>query len=221
MSHLKSGGGAKRNSGHRTKSRAPTPKFGRWWFIAVPAVVSVFLCGLGILAGWLDAYGQPDRAQKAEAIVVLGASVEPDGTPSEPLRERIRHALNLYKKGMANRVIFTGGVGRNPPAESEASAAFAMRQGLPKGAVLTEKASHSTRENARYAAAICRDHHWKRVIVVSDPYHLWRARRDFQAHGLTVYTSPATAWQRRYPVRRMWMSLREAVLVLRDIALSR
>ncbi|HVF09613.1 MAG TPA: YdcF family protein, partial [Abditibacteriaceae bacterium] len=181
-------------------------------FIA-PAVVLPLL-GFAGLMWFLDSYGQRERARPSDAIVVLGARVVPPGMAGLSLRARTLKAVELYRKGLAPKIICTGGVGDFPPAEGQVAANLAMRHGVPARDVLYEDTSTSTLENAQNAARICRMHHWQRIIVVSDPYHLWRAQRNFQSLGLTAFPSPAT----NRPIgSRLWNTAREALCVLRDM----
>lgn len=189
-------------------------------FLRWPALV-LLLAWAG-LAGLLDHFGQTDRARPADAIVVLGARVTPQGVPGDSLRGRTLAAAALYRRKLAPKLICTGGVGRYPPAEARAAATLAEQQGVPAGDILLEERSTSTWENAQNAAAICREHGWRRVIVVSDPYHLWRARRDFALAGIEAYPSPAKGVERnRRPLLRVIWASREALSVVRDVVEKR
>lgn len=163
---------------------------------------------------FLDRWGQSDRAQKADAIVVLGAYVRPNGEASPALRNRALHAAGLYKRGLASHIITTGGLGDNPPAEAVVSADVLKEQGIAASAISSEITSTSTWENAANAAQICRENGWTRVIIVSEPFHLWRATRNFQKQGLIAYPSPSIDHRVRF---RLWMTTREVPAVLRDV----
>jgi uncharacterized SAM-binding protein YcdF (DUF218 family) len=167
---------------------------------------------------FLDTYGQDDRAQPAHAIIVLGAHVNERGVPGLSLHARTLHAVQLYRQGLAPKIICTGGMGTYPPEEANAAALLAMQHGVPSSDVLLESESTSTRENVRNAAQICRAHGWHRLIAVSDPYHLWRVRRNFEAMGLEVFPSPAPNIE---PWLRFQMTAREALVVVRDVVLHR
>ena len=112
-----------------------------------------------------------------DAIVVAGCRVLEDGSPSRALARRSELALSLYRRGLAPRVVFTGGVGRHGPSEASVAAAYAVSRGLPESAALLEERSTSTQENARFAAALVGTE--ARVLVVTDSYHVFRARRVF------------------------------------------
>jgi len=128
----------------------------------------------------LDTWGRtrnPDGVY--DAIIVAGCSVHQDGKPSPALEWRVRMAVDLWKQGTSPRVVFTGGLGDFPPTEAEAGAALAAQLGLPKSAMTLEKDSKSTLQNAEYAASILPDAAQMRVLVVTDAYHVFRARRLF------------------------------------------
>ena len=173
---------------------------------------------LGLTMLLLDRYGQSDRARAAGAIVVLGAGVNAYGLPGPSLRARTLQAVELYKRGLAPKIIFTGGVGHNPPAEARVAAGLAMRRGVPQSAVLTEETSTTTWQNVQNAAALCRAHGVRDVVVVSDPYHVWRAQRNFAAHGIAAYPSPT---RNRETWLRVLMTAREVLSVSRDLFTGR
>ena len=150
----------------------------------------------------LDGYGLADRAQPADAIVVLGSRVYPGGQPGPSLVRRAAHAAALYAQGLAPLIICTGAQG-DPTVPSEAAVACGLlaAQGVPATALLLEEQSHSTEENALYTAALLAPRGGHSVIVVSDSYHLYRAQLLFQRAGLTAFPSPAPTrllWPERY-----------------------
>jgi uncharacterized SAM-binding protein YcdF (DUF218 family) len=160
----------------------------------------------------IDAYGRQDLAQPADAIVILGSRVYPGGRPGPSLRRRTQHAVALYQRGLAPAIICTGGVGDgdSPPSEGEAACSLAASLGVPRTALLVEGRARSTEENAQYTALILRAHNWHTAVIVSDGYHLYRARLLFAAAGVTAYPSPSqgTAGPMN-PVERYARGLRE------------
>ncbi|ATB50683.1 hypothetical protein MYMAC_006339 [Corallococcus macrosporus DSM 14697] len=179
------------------------------------AGVGVLTCGVFGLAWWVDRFGQRDRATSADVLVVLGARVLPGGLPSGALLARTEHAVALYHRGVAPRLVFSGGVGVNPPSEARVMRALATRMGVPEEACILEEDSHSTEDNARLTAALLRGLGARRVVVVSDPYHLLRARNHFRLQGWEVETSPALDTERNLdPVDRFYWTVREAIALL-------
>ena len=177
---------------------------------------SIFLLGFAALMLFLDRWGQSDRAENADVIIVLGAHVTEQGKASNALRQRTLQAVKLYKRGLAAKIITTGGIGTFSPAEARVAADLAIARGVPENDVLLEDKSRSTWENATNAAQICRAHGWQRVIIVSEPYHLFRARANFRRQKLETFVSPSPNY---ILARRLQMTAREAILVLRDAVL--
>jgi uncharacterized SAM-binding protein YcdF (DUF218 family) len=177
----------------------------------VKRILWLALSGMGILAllgvvlfAWLwvqiDRFGQIQRAQRADVIVVLGARVWPGGRPSDALARRTLYAVKLYQEGLAAAIICSGGLGTHPPTEAQAAARLAMDQGVPSEAIVLEEGGHSTEESAFFVSEIMRARGWQRAIVVSDAYHLWRANLLFGQAGIEAYPSPAH--DERYPLRK-------------------
>ncbi len=142
----------------------------------------VTLSALGYLAtaAWLDRRGLRDAPDEAfDAIVVCGCRVLPNGLASRSLARRARYAAELYRRGLAPTLILTGGVGDHPPSEARAAAVIAREEGVPDEAIVLEERSTSTEENALEAARLVDA---RRVLVVTDAYHVFRAERVFRRH---------------------------------------
>ena len=121
----------------------------------------------------------------ADAIVVLGCRLKPDGSPSPALRRRVEYAAGLYESGAARVLLLSGG-GPDAVPEAEVMRALALAAGVPGAAVLVETASRNTAENAFASAGLLRRHGMVRVILVTDRQHLPRARLLFRLAGLQV-----------------------------------
>lgn len=117
--------------------------------------------------------------EKAEAIVVLGCRVHASGSPSYALARRTRRAVLLYDKGVAPLVVFTGGQGDFGGTEASTAARYAKDLGLQEEVILLEEKSTSTEENAAELAQI---RGFEKIILVTDAYHSFRARRVFLKH---------------------------------------
>jgi uncharacterized SAM-binding protein YcdF (DUF218 family) len=124
------------------------------------------------------AHGPP-----ADAIVVLGAPLAPDGALSSVLAERVAGGVALWLARAAPRLVMTGGKGSGAAhAEAPAMAAAARAAGVPADALVVEDRSRTTAENAREVAALLPA--GARVWIVTQPFHGRRARRLFRRAGL-------------------------------------
>ncbi|PTL77156.1 YdcF family protein [Vitiosangium sp. GDMCC 1.1324] len=183
----------------------------RWLYVGL----GVATFGLYGMAFVVDRFGQRERAVPSDVLVVLGARVLPGGEPSSALRARVEKAVALYRQGLAPRLLFSGGVGVNPPSEAQVMRELALRLGVPSEACLLEERSHSTEQNARFSSDMLRSLGARRVVVVSDPYHLLRARQYFRLHGFEVATSPAFLSDRNLRTSdRIYWTVREAIALL-------
>ena len=177
------------------------------------------LLWLSLVAGWVVWVGHDDQAQPADAIIVLGAAAY-DARPSPVFEERIRHGLELYRAGLAPRLIFTGGFGGEGArfAESEVARRYALRHDIPDEAILIETYSRSTRQNLIYARELMQAHGIGRVILVSDPLHMARALRLSRELGIDAVAS-ATPSTRFRSLRTSWRFLAQEVYFFhRDLA---
>ncbi|MCY3946855.1 MAG: YdcF family protein [Anaerolineaceae bacterium] len=156
-------------------------------------------------------YSRVDQAAPADVIVLLGAGLEPGDRPSRSMTRRLQQVAELFHRGLASQVICSGGTGAGR-SRSEAAVCgdFLQQQGIPADAILLEEGSRSTEENARFSAALIEARGWQRVILVSDGYHLLRARLLFERFGQPVLTSPAA---HPPPGPLVWNTLREVAVL--------
>ena len=135
-------------------------------------------------------WGARDRVGAADAIVVLGAA-QYVGRPSPVLRARLDHALDLWQRGFAPRLIFTGGTGAgDTTSEAAVSRKYAIRRGVPDTAILMENEGRTTRESLAAVSAIMHARQMRTAILVSDPFHMLRLRILSTQYGVDAYTSP-------------------------------
>ena len=166
----------------------------RSWLRRLPgAVVGLMLFGwIGSLIAVL-AFAEHDGASgagQADAIVVLGAA-QYAGRPSPVLRARIDHALDLWRERVAPVIVMTGGVGvGDTTSEAAVSAAYALRRGVPEGAMMLESAGRTTSESMRTVARMLYARNQTSVVLVSDPFHMFRLWILARRHGLKAITSP-------------------------------
>jgi uncharacterized SAM-binding protein YcdF (DUF218 family) len=142
---------------------------------------------------------------RADAIVVLGCTLHGDG-PSPALVRRVECGVALLAGGAAPLLLLAGG-GKGARSEAAAMRAIALSRGAADAALLLEPRSRNTYENAIEAARLLRARGGGTVILVSDRYHLPRARLQFRRAGLAVIAT------RHPPGRRLW---RELPLYLRE-----
>lgn len=131
-----------------------------------------------------------DAAAPSDAIVVLGAA-QYRGRPSPVLRARLDHAIGLYARGIAPRLILTGGIAEGDTAsEAAVSRSYALQAGVPDSAILLENDGRTTAQSMERVGRLLRARRLESVVLVSDPFHLARAAHLARRAGLDVRTSP-------------------------------
>ena len=133
---------------------------------------------------------QRDQRRPADAIVVLGAA-QYNGRPSPVLRARLDHAIGLYREGYAPLIVVTGGVGRGDTiSEAIAGRRYLIAREVPDDAVIAQPVGRSTLTSMNAVGAWLHGRGLRRVLLVSDPFHMLRLRLEARRIALEAYTSP-------------------------------
>jgi uncharacterized SAM-binding protein YcdF (DUF218 family) len=114
-----------------------------------------------------------------DAILVLGTPADDDGNPTPDELARVTEAVREYERGVAPRIVFTGGPAHNQFAEADVMARVAAAQGIPPSAIFVETKAQDTIQNACYSARLMSNHGWRSAEVVSSGFHLPRASLIF------------------------------------------
>jgi uncharacterized SAM-binding protein YcdF (DUF218 family) len=132
-----------------------------------------------------------------DAIVVLGHRPALDGAGLEyETRARVEHGVSLFRAGLAPWLMFAGGESMPGVVEADVMAEHAQLLGVPASALLRERDSLDTLENARLSLALLRVHAGlarpARILLVTSDYHGERAGRVFRDTGAAVQLSAVT-----------------------------
>ena len=138
------------------------------------AVLIILGCLFLIFAVWFQETHLPSE-EGTDAILVLGAQVKADGTPSVALERRMTTALDAWREN-PRLIICCGARGVNEPApEGEVMRGWLVSRGCPEEDVIAETASFNTRENLTNAHAIMTEKGLSRALIVTSDYHVPRA----------------------------------------------
>ncbi len=181
----------------------------RWLWLLLLALAAWISVIVGRTVSEIERQAKVDEARAADVIVALGAA-EYNGRPSPVLRARLNHALELWRQGYAPRIMTTGGAGGDPRyTEGIVGRDYLVRQGVPSERIIVEQESQSTVQTIIAASEIMRRMGLKSAILVSDGYHIFRAKRILEQAGMTVYGSPRSG-QPESPWREHWLATRQA-----------
>lgn len=177
--------------------------------MAVVVLVGVVYVGVTFVQVWRASTS--DRARTAQAIVVLGAA-QYDGRPSPVLAARLDHAIDLYERGIAPKIITTGGSRPGDRfTEASAGASYLIRHGVPASALELEVQGESSWESLAAAARFLRRENITEVVLVSSPWHALRTVEIAGEVGLEGWSSPAP--ERESVSKRLYHLSRETVAV--------
>lgn len=154
-----------------------------WWAGGI-GLVSIVLI---LLTDWptnflmipLTLHEQP---RPSDVIIVLGAGARknPPHVPPQA-QSRVLEGVLLRKQGYADYIIVSGGYHRHSRlVEAPLMKEYALEQGELSRDVILEARSVDTRANAEFSLAIMAKRNWRTALVVTSPYHTWRACRIFR-----------------------------------------
>jgi len=177
---------------------------------AIGLAITGLLVYIAYLSERIGRQSTRDEAQPADVILVLGAA-EYRGRPSPVLKARLDHALELYGRRLAPRIMTTGGAGGDPVfTEGGVGRSYLTSHGVPDEAVIVESEGESTVQSTAMAGEIMHRMGLHSAIVVSDGYHIYRVKQMLRASGLQVYGSPRKD-SKPEPFRDRWNYIRQAI----------
>lgn len=156
-------------------------------FLAVVAAgINVYMLATTVL-DLTDSYEEEISIQP-ECILVLGAGVNEDGTPSNALKARLNTGIRLYQQGIAPKLLLSGDNGQVEYDEVSAMKAYALEAGVPEEDIFMDHAGFSTYDSiyrANYIFCV------SRCLVVSQKDHLYRAVYGCERAGIKALGVPA------------------------------
>lgn len=166
----------------------------KWRILLIAALVLCFLMVAAVLlvdykvksaaAPWLLTPENAGELGNIDCILVLGCGVRPDGEPSLMLQDRLDMGLTLYNSGTAPKLLMSGDHSRTDYDEVNTMKRYVTDRGVPSEDVFMDHAGFSTYESMYRARDVFTV---RRVVIVSQGYHLYRAVYDARALGLEAW----------------------------------
>ncbi len=151
-----------------------------------------------------------EAGEHFDLILVLGCAVRPDGSPSHMLEDRILTGVELYQKGLADNVLMSGdrSVGYDEVSTMEREA---EELGVPSEKILVDPEGYSTYESL---VNLSKTHKGKRILIVTQKYHLHRALYIAEKLGIEAYGVSADL---RTYTKQLKYDLREILARVKDV----
>lgn len=163
--------------------------------ILLVLAATVLLNAAVLLTGYLNMdsdYSPESSGKNPDCILVLGAAVRPDGTPSKALQARLDTGIRLYKAGAAKKLLLSGDNGQTNYNEVESMKDYVLAAGVPSEDIFLDHAGFSTYESMYRARDVFKV---KKPIIVTQKYHEYRAlftARMLGLHPIGVPCSTST-----------------------------
>jgi uncharacterized SAM-binding protein YcdF (DUF218 family) len=146
-------------------------------------LLAVLLVGWALIARRIAPASNTSR-DHFDAILVLGSPADGDGNPRPEQLARVTESVREYERGVAPRLLFSGGAAHNQFVEADVMANTAAALGIPPSAIFVETKSDDTIQNACFSARIMQAHGWHSAEIISSAYHLPRAGMIFSHTSL-------------------------------------
>lgn len=150
--------------------------------------------------------GLCDELQKADIIVVFGNKVELNGEPSPRLRARLERAAEVYRQGLAPRILVSGGTGKEGFDEALVMRDWLVQHGIKTDAILVDQNGYDSAATAEASKAELERFNGSSALVVTQYWHITRAKLALRKAGIIhVYGAHA----RYFGVRDVYSLIRE------------
>jgi vancomycin permeability regulator SanA len=150
------------------------------------AILSVVIINLAVVYKTDENIRQTDELGVGyDCILVLGAGLRSDGSPSDMLADRLRVAISLYKNGVSDVILLSGDCSGEDYDEVTAMYNYCISAGVPESALVKDNFGFSTYESIYNA----KENGYKAIVIVTQKYHLYRAlyiARSFEAESVGV-----------------------------------
>lgn len=160
------------------------------------------------LASFIAIDGLTDELEPVDVAVVMGTTVNPDGTPSPWLRTHLDRAVELYRQGYFAHIIVSGGTDPNGQNEAVGMRDYLVSKGIPTADIWLDQAGYNTYATAKNTSLIMQSNRWQSVMVVTQFYHVPRTKLALRRIGITPV----------YGAHARWITWQSAFWLLREVA---
>lgn len=150
--------------------------------------------------------GLTDDASPADLIVVLGSKVNEDGTPSARLTARCEKAAELFHQGLADKILVSGGLGKEGYYEAEIMKSVLHELDVPNFNIHVDNKGNTTLSTAINTAKFMQESNLSSVIIITQYFHITRTRLAFKNQEIS---NISTAHANITELRDLYSILRE------------
>ncbi|WP_105131892.1 YdcF family protein [Burkholderia sp. BE12] len=171
-------------------------------------LLAVVACIWGAAAVALVGYGMRMSSEPADVAVIFGNALDDTGAPKPVLAARLDVGVRCYRTGQCPAFLVSGAIDGPGLNEATAMRDYLVARGVPADRIAVDDQGDNTLATARHTLAYLHAHRLSRVLIVSQYYHLARARLAFERVGIARENISA-AYPRRFQLRDVYSSWRE------------
>ena len=154
----------------------------------------IFATWFGIHTIFTISDGLSDNGTNADVAVVLGNKVNADGTLSERLKQRLACSLELYKLGRVRKILVSGGLGSEGFYEGDKMRQFLLDKHVPDSLIIVDNFGNNTLATVKNTIKLSRQVKFKKLIIVSQYFHITRTKMLFRKEGFTNVTGVSPSY---------------------------
>jgi len=145
--------------------------------------------------------GFNDRLETSDIALVLGNKVNEDGTLSKRLKSRLDKCTDLYKEGYFDKIIVSGGVGKEGQDEAFAMKKYLLLNYIPEDCIIADSTGYDTFLSAKATKKILEDENLNSVMIITNYYHISRTRMTLKKFDIQkIYSAHADCFELRDPL---------------------
>ncbi len=133
--------------------------------------------------------GNKDEGKSADIAVILGTTVNTDGTLSERLEKRLECGLKLYQEGRVKKIIVSGGLGKEGFLEADKMKEYLIEKGIPDSLIIADNKGNNTTATVANTIQMRDSLRYNSLIVVSQYFHVTRTKMLFKKEGFKTVSS--------------------------------
>lgn len=133
--------------------------------------------------------GLKDEGKSADVAVILGTTVNTDGTLSERLEKRLECGLKLFQDKRVKNIIVSGGFGKEGFFEGDKMKQYLVGKGVPESLVIVDNKGNNTTATVANVLHMKDSLQYDSLIVVSQYFHLTRTKMLFKKEGFENVSS--------------------------------
>ncbi len=150
--------------------------------------------------------GLNDDVKISDVALVLGNKVNRDGSLSDRLKSRLDKSIELYKAEYYNKIIVSGGLGKEGHDEAVVMKDYLLKQGIASNDIIVDSKGTNTYLSSLNTDSIMTTNNWSSVLVISNFYHIRRSKLALSNRGIEhLYSAHADY----YELRDIYSILRE------------